>query len=181
MKHDDEIPTLFGPFPETTRFHHGNMESWRDRHPGRYDVVSCQFALHYTRNLDKVMKTISWNLRPGGLFVCTIPCEDRVRHHLHVQQNNPLMRISPLDAHSYHFWLVGTIDCAEYIIPKRSLIDCGRRNGLVLLYDRPFRQILMPPSLSNAEAEVADFYRGLVFERRHAHTTLRVNEQKVCV
>ncbi|GAX73081.1 hypothetical protein CEUSTIGMA_g534.t1 [Chlamydomonas eustigma] len=68
----------FEPFAEL-----GEKE-WSDGQ--MYDVVTCNFALHYffetERNLKIFLHNVALNLKPGGTFLGTIPCGKRVQHLL---------------------------------------------------------------------------------------------------
>lgn len=61
-----------------------HTEAWRDQLPSdlTFDVVSCQFALHYafgnSRSATSLLRNAAARLRPGGWFIFTIPDADRL-------------------------------------------------------------------------------------------------------
>jgi len=57
--------------------HKPDLKNWMDQHRIVYDLVSCQFSLHYSFESEErakgLMNNISCRLRPGGYFIATIP------------------------------------------------------------------------------------------------------------
>ena len=37
----------------------------------QFQLISCQFAIHYIDNLDNFCKYINLQLKSGGIFICT--------------------------------------------------------------------------------------------------------------
>lgn len=67
---------------------------------GNFDLVSCQFALHYAFQTEKraktMIKNISKNLKEGGVFFCTIPNETILKSKLYKSKisGNDLYKIN---------------------------------------------------------------------------------------
>jgi mRNA (guanine-N7-)-methyltransferase len=99
---------------------------------GTFDVVSCQFALHYSFETEararQGLQNISLALRDGGLFLGTLPHANWIVKKLRsidgLSFGNPLFSISfeqkddyPLFGHTYKFALMDAIDdCPEYLV-----------------------------------------------------------------
>lgn len=63
--------------------------------PGNFDMVSCQFAIHYffktEQDLKGFMANVRDNLRPGGLFITTFMDGASVEKHIRDKGNNGLV------------------------------------------------------------------------------------------
>ena len=104
-----------------------------------FDIVSCQFALHYSfENLEKAQRglnNISKSLKKGGKFFATIPNSNWIVKKLRSLPDNELefgnsfykIRFEtkkdwPLFGHCYWFALEDAIDdCPEYLIHLPTL------------------------------------------------------------
>jgi mRNA (guanine-N7-)-methyltransferase len=73
-----------------------------------YDIVSCQFALHYfskdDNTLDKILNLVSQKLKKGGLFIGTATNGDLINELLKIGNVNiPLLTLVKKDNNSYYF------------------------------------------------------------------------------
>ncbi len=68
-------------------------EIFADRGPSSFDIVSCQFALHYflksQQTIDNFLYNISINLKPGGYFIATTLDGEKVFKAL--EENNGII------------------------------------------------------------------------------------------
>ena len=120
--------------------------------PGlQYDVVSCQFALHYCfmtkERANCAMKTIARVLRPGGHLVCTVPDADVLCRRLLATPpptctfGNSIYRVTfdsrtefPPFGARYHFYLTEAVeDLPEYLVSLRHLCGLAQVRGLRLV------------------------------------------------
>ena len=121
--------------------------------PESIDVVSCQFALHYscrtTESLLLTLKGVSALLRVGGVFVGTIVNSEELQRRVDASRfefdnsglSSSLFQITfpekseqpmPL-GHRYHFHLDGLVDCDEFVVLFKDLCSVAGSVGLRLL------------------------------------------------
>lgn len=92
--------TRDGHSPLTCAFHQADVrEGWRGDRP--FDAVTCMFALHYFFESEAaahaIMRTISHNLRPGGVFLGIVPDGRAVMECIkHGPFDNGVMRVTAL-------------------------------------------------------------------------------------
>ena len=129
--------------------------------PGlQYDVVSCQFALHYCfmtkERANCAMKTIARVLRPGGHLVCTVPDADVLCGRLLATPppactfGNSIYRVTfdsrtafPPFGARYHFYLTEAVeDLPEYLVSRRHLCGLAECYGLRLVKTASFDEYL---------------------------------------
>lgn len=125
-----------------------------------FDVVSCQFAIHYMfatdSVLDKFIQNVKALLRPGGIFIGTCFDGDRLARELEAVQGGTLR--ANQGGHCpwtitkrYPGAFAGTTGCAidvfvetinrtatEYLVSPRLLIARLQAQGLRSLFMRPF-------------------------------------------
>ncbi|KAI8854924.1 guanine-N(7)-methyltransferase domain-containing protein [Chytridium lagenaria] len=122
-----------------------------------FDVVSCQFALHYCgideKACRKAMENISQFLRPGGVFIGTIPDAYRIMKRLTTSESgsfgNDIYSIvfenknhDGLYGHKYVFELADAIDsCPEYLLYFPTLVKMAKEYGLRLLFRKGFHEM----------------------------------------
>ena len=126
--------------------------------PGTYDIVSCQFTLHYFFKTDIILETIITNvsksLRSGGFFIGTTLIGDRVKK---LARNNPFpqqVQIEILNPKSYKMKILdlkqsgtyGTSDEApkdliEYFVDFDKFIKMCAVHGLKLKERVPFLEM----------------------------------------
>lgn len=78
-----------------------------------YDVVSCQFALHYfVKDLDTLLEMVSKKLRKGGVFIGTASNGNLIKKNiLEKDINIPFLSICKKDSESYDYEL--TSNCSK--------------------------------------------------------------------
>lgn len=115
---------------------------------GKFDLVSCQFALHYAFQTEKrartMLKNISKNLKEGGIFFCTIPNETILQSKLYKSRTsgNDLYKINftykylPSNYRTNPFGVeyVFSLDDAIYECPE-YLVNLDVLRILALEYD----------------------------------------------
>lgn len=129
--------------------------------PGlQYDVVSCQFALHYCfmtkERANCAMKTIARVLRPGGYLVCTVPDAEVLCRRLVATPppsctfGNNIYRVTfdsrtdfPAFGARYRFYLTEAVeDLPEYLVSQRHLCGLAECHGLRLVKTASFDEYL---------------------------------------
>ncbi|XP_014675833.1 PREDICTED: mRNA cap guanine-N7 methyltransferase-like [Priapulus caudatus] len=96
-----------------------------------FDLVSCQFSLHYTfesqSQAEVMVRNACESLRPGGFFIGTIPdgyeIVRRLREADDCSYGNSVYKITfndkedfPLFNCQYSFYLEGVVDCPEFLV-----------------------------------------------------------------
>ncbi|KAI9202760.1 putative mRNA cap guanine-N7 methyltransferase [Polychytrium aggregatum] len=130
----------------------------KDSDLGPFDLVSCQFSLHYSFETEKqarqAMRNVSSRLREGGHFIGTIPNAYRLVKKLFETPDgafgNSIYSVKfaqryeseksiPTFGAKYTFHLEDAIDsCPEYLIPMNVLELIAREYGLELVYNKEF-------------------------------------------
>jgi len=66
--------------------HKTDLKNWMDQQKIVFDLVSCQFALHYSFESEEkangLLKNVSCRLKPGGYFIGTIPNTEKLREKM---------------------------------------------------------------------------------------------------
>ncbi|KAF8610825.1 guanine-N(7)-methyltransferase [Ceratobasidium sp. AG-I] len=124
-----------------------------------FDVVSMQFCMHYAfESLEKVrmmLKNVSDYLRPGGIFLGTIPNSELLLSKLNqlpgdeLSFGNPVYRIrfdskeeQPLYGHRYWFFLRDAVeDVPEYVVRWEEFKALSLEYGLKAVYRSEFHEI----------------------------------------
>ncbi|KAJ3159971.1 mRNA cap guanine-N7 methyltransferase [Geranomyces michiganensis] len=122
-----------------------------------FDLVSCQFALHYSfETEDKArigLTNITKNLKPGGMFIGTIPDANwivkKLRNAEGLTFGNSVLTIKfeqkdtyPEFGHKYWFELKDAIDnCPEYLLRFPAFIRLAGEYGLELVYKEKFHDL----------------------------------------
>lgn len=134
-------------------------------HPDAFpvDIVSSQFCLHYAYKSEeqvyKALANISRALRPGGVFIGTIPNSDVINKHIRklepteLKFGNSVYSVEfaeppprdgvyhPPYGHKYTFFLEDAVgNVPEYVVPFESFRNLAESEefGLELLYKKPF-------------------------------------------
>jgi len=123
---------------------------------GKYDIVSCQFALHYfaqnESSLNNLLNTVSRKLKYGGLFIGTTTDGDLIENILkHGDVKIPLLTLIKKNNNSYifninseetsrqnYFELQG--ESLEYYVFKDQLTQLALKNNLKLIEFKPFSE-----------------------------------------
>ncbi|XP_041988724.1 mRNA cap guanine-N7 methyltransferase isoform X2 [Aricia agestis] len=125
-----------------------------------YDLVSCQFGLHYSfeslTQARRMLTNISECLKPNGYFIGTVPdayeIVTRCRKSSNNSFGNSIFNIKllfdpkdgyPLFGGKYDFNLEGVVNCPEFLVNFELLVKLASQYGLELVY----------------KARFADFYR----------------------
>lgn len=121
-----------------------------------YDIVSCQFCLHYfassEEHLQEFFSNIAQVLKPGGVFIGTVPNGDTVLRLLGDDDTftneqvciKKQFRIPSRCGDAVQFSMAGTLYFGEnmisheYLVYVDTLRDIALRNGLVLVEWTPF-------------------------------------------
>jgi mRNA (guanine-N7-)-methyltransferase len=118
-----------------------------------FDVVSCQFAFHYSfesfKQVDQMLQNASECLKPGGYFIGTTTdsCEivKRLKESSDLSFGNDIYSISfdnkdllPLFGGRYNFHLTEAVDCPEFLIYFPALVDIAKRHDLELVFKTRF-------------------------------------------
>ena len=125
-----------------------------------YDVVSCQFALHYfTRTedtLNQVLEVVSKKLKKGGLFIGTATDGDLIKNILdYGNVNIPLLTLVKQQNNNYLFYINTDMSgpssfnfrknyfeiqgvSSEFYLFKQTLIKLANKNDLELIQIKSF-------------------------------------------
>jgi len=126
-----------------------------------FDVVSMQFCMHYAfETVQKariMLENASRWLRPGGIFVGTIPNADQLLERLDalpkdaedLSFGNSVYKIrfdereqKPIFGHKYWFFLQDAVEnVPEYIVRWQNFVEMAREYGLYLKYKEEFHEV----------------------------------------
>lgn len=117
-----------------------------------FDIVSCQFGLHYSFEslvqARQMLKNISDCLRADGYFIGTIPDANKIVARARKSPSNsfgnriynikllfdPKASGYPLFGAKYDFNLEGVVDCPEFLVNFELLVKLASEFGLELVY-----------------------------------------------
>lgn len=140
-------------YPFSARFYCGNAFDfeWATRNLNWdvYDLVSCQFALHYAfqnkATIESAFRIIAWALGSnGGRFIATIPNAAVIEQHL---SYNPIWKtdqftIETLSSDAYYFTMADAVNrVPEYFVRPAALIEHASNFGLEVVSVRSFREV----------------------------------------
>lgn len=121
-----------------------------------FDIVSCQFGLHYSfeslPQACRMFSNISECLRPGGFFIGTIPDANEIVSRAKKSENNsfgnriyniklmfdPKEEGYPLFGAKYDFQLEGVVNCPEFLVNFDLCQKIAAQYGLELVYKGRF-------------------------------------------
>ncbi|KAL5107501.1 mRNA cap guanine-N7 methyltransferase [Taenia crassiceps] len=115
-----------------------------------YNIVSCQFALHYAfESIDKarnMLRNSSQALEEGGYFLVTVPNAYEILKRLNQSEDGrsfgnsvysitfdvpyTTQHLPPLFGARYHFQLEGVVDCPEHLVYPPLLIAMAEEVSL---------------------------------------------------
>lgn len=115
--------------------------------PVLFDIVSCQFAFHYSfeslPQVECMLRNASENLAIGGYFIGTMPnaydIVSRLRKAKSNSISNSVYSINydgdiedkiPLFGAKYQFLLDGVVDCPEFLVHMPTLERIAKKYGL---------------------------------------------------
>ncbi|KAL4712928.1 hypothetical protein ACJJTC_011998 [Scirpophaga incertulas] len=121
----------------------------------KFDVVSCQFGLHYSFEslvqARRMLTNISECLKPDGFFFGTIPNAyeiiSRAQKSKAYSFGNRIYSIKllfdpnqgyPLFGAKYDFHLEGVVDCPEFLVNFEVFVKLAAQYGLELVYKAKF-------------------------------------------
>ncbi|KAI8912673.1 guanine-N(7)-methyltransferase domain-containing protein [Gorgonomyces haynaldii] len=121
-----------------------------------FDLVSCQFALHYAFESEEraliALENVSRSLIRGGHFIGTIPNSNwlvkKLRSVEGLEFGNSIYKVVfdqkdsyPIFGHRYRFILEDAIDdCPEYLIHQPTLVRLAKKCSLELIHITPFHE-----------------------------------------
>ncbi|KAF9264872.1 guanine-N(7)-methyltransferase [Marasmius fiardii PR-910] len=126
-----------------------------------FDVVSMQFCMHYAFETEekarRMLDNVSRWLRPGGIFIGTIPNAEQLLEHLHevpsdsedLSFGNSIYRIRfderehhGVYGHKYWFFLKDAVeDVPEYLVLWDHFVQLASEYGLQPTYKEEFHQV----------------------------------------
>lgn len=147
---------------------HEVLSNARLKQPVRFpfDVVSMQFCMHYAfeneQKARQLLENVTTSLRPGGLFIGTIPSSDFIREKLKrfepgtKQFGNSIYSVTfqnqpPPDGfftetfgNTYNYFLRDAIDnVPEYVVPFEAFRGLALEFGLKLRFKKSFTELFM--------------------------------------
>lgn len=155
----------------------------------RYDLVNCQFALHYAfeceQHMHGAMRVIAWALKPaGGRFVGIVPNAEAITAHISADQRvwrTDHFTVEYRDEHSYYFTMVDAVNrVPEYFIRYEALVHLADLYGLRITQWAPLSEVYGQSQPRHARLHARmnmsdeqmrsctrdDFYRALVMEHQ---------------
>ena len=155
-----------------------------------FDVVSCQFAMHYMfqddLSLDRFVRNIDYLLRPGGVFIASCFDGDRIAHALENAADGTIEGVTSGGAvawqisRKYNGSFVGGTGAAidvfietinqtvrEYLVSSRTLEARLQQVGVRKVSATPFSSWFAdsPAPLSDLERRLSSFNTAFVFRR----------------
>ncbi|KAF5331166.1 hypothetical protein D9619_005979 [Psilocybe cf. subviscida] len=125
-----------------------------------FDVVSMQFCMHYAfETVQKarcMLENVSRYLRPGGVFIGTIPNAELLLENLdsipptseELSFGNSVYKITfesrerPMFGHKYWFFLQDAVEnVPEYVVHWDNFVQMAADYGLHLVYKEEFHQV----------------------------------------
>ncbi|OAX41308.1 guanine-N(7)-methyltransferase [Rhizopogon vinicolor AM-OR11-026] len=126
-----------------------------------FDVVSMQFCMHYAFETAQkarcMLKNVSEWLRPGGVFLGTVPNADQLLARLDelppdsedLSFGNSVYKIRfeertsrPLFGHRYYFYLQDAVEnVPEYIVDWDNFVQMAAQYGLHPVYKKEFHEV----------------------------------------
>ncbi|XP_023245629.1 mRNA cap guanine-N7 methyltransferase-like [Copidosoma floridanum] len=119
-----------------------------------FDLVSCQFALHYgfesRRQAKNLLKNASRNLRSGGYFIGTMPNESELLSRWYATKENKYGNNiydvefycdklnPPFYGAKYHFYLKDAVNCPEFLVNSAVLQQLALKYGLKFIVFKSF-------------------------------------------
>ena len=125
-----------------------------------FDVVSCQFALHYAfdprddfLSARRLLRNVARVLKRGGYFVCTFPVDYKIREF----RDNNICTIKRRE-NDYLFTLKGAVgDVPEYYISTTNLFGIASLYNLRVVYYEECNE-LNNVQMTRDENDVANLY-----------------------
>lgn len=124
----------------------------------QFDLVSCQFALHYCfeslPQAECMLQNISENLKKGGFFIGTTPDSNDIMSRLQASptgnsfgnsvfsvdfEEGSLGKTLPLFGAKYNFHLTEVVDCPEFLVHFPTLVKLAERYGLMMIGKQRFQ------------------------------------------
>ena len=182
----DEAKRRYTPLENDKNYNFFVAESVNDIPYKLYDIISCQFAIHYLFKTEKTfrtfLKSISNRLKLGGVFIGTCMNGDRVCRLLgennsyeneafHIKKEN---RYNNDYGDVIYVYLYGTLYFGEktvskeYLIYDTSFVDVCREYGLKLDFKTSFEEYYehMPNyKMNNAHKTCSFLYDAFCFTK----------------
>jgi len=123
----------------------------------KFDLVSCQFALHYCfeslPQAECMLRNISENLKKGGFFIGTTPDSNDIMARLQSSGSNTfgnsvfsvtfpaesVGKTPPLFGAQYSFHLTEVVDCPEFLVHFPTLVKLAEKFGLMMIGKQRFQ------------------------------------------
>lgn len=144
----------------------------------KYDIVSCQFTLHYffkdDEMLETTVKNISNSLKTGGIFMGTTLDGDKVRQVVNNNKYPEYVRATEVDKNSYKWKLLditdiyGKEDLLEYYVDFEKFIDICKKYKMKLISYTPFSELYKNykfKDLTDYELYVSKLYSTFEFKK----------------
>jgi len=133
---------------------------------GTYDIVSCQFTLHYFFETDDMLETVvnkvSAALKPDGYFIGTTMIGSKVKELVKNNKFKDKIQIHEVDADTYKMKLLDTAqiydrDLDEYYVNFDKFKKLCEARGLVLKESKPFSEKYKAYLSKNKKNPLKDF------------------------
>ncbi|KAG6515919.1 hypothetical protein ZIOFF_026365 [Zingiber officinale] len=150
-----------------------------------FDICSCQFALHYSWSTEvrarQALANVSALLRPGGIFIGTMPDANVIVKRLREDQLDvQYASLNFLLQHSYltKLCMQDAVDCPEWIVPFHVFKSLADEYGLDLVFAKNSHEFV---NEYLKKPEYAELMRrlGALGDGNHDQSTLSQDEWDV--
>jgi SAM-dependent methyltransferase len=177
------------------KLYKGNMcdplDRFDDVTPGSFDVISCQFAMHYAFENEKTatgfMENIALYLKPGGHFIATYPDGEKIlghwtegtiygNNHYDISFNGPKPDNDVRYGAKYHFRLTTCVNDDEFLIRESVLnsmflkqfdrVEIQSFDSFFQKMDNDAAIKMQYESLDADNREIVDLYKLCVFKKK---------------
>lgn len=150
---------------------------------GPYDVIVCNFAIHYFWESEVVannfVRNVSNALREGGRFVCTYFDEDLIRENLDMGwlriKGVPEKKSTRGPGTQIHVWIENCVDADEFLVNDDDLRARCERVNLCRTVSEPF---VPHHELCKLDSRLGALYRYSVYERKNKMKQIEENEER---
>jgi mRNA (guanine-N7-)-methyltransferase len=144
-----------------------------------HDLVSSQFVIHYSfesfEQADTFVRNVSESLKPGGYFIGTTTNSLEIVRRLRASDDysfgNDIYKIKfnnlcnknniPIFGAKFDFDLIDAVECPEYVLDFRVLVEIAKRHNLKLLFKKSFADFFAEHSSSYKYIELVKIMKAL--------------------
>jgi mRNA (guanine-N7-)-methyltransferase len=159
-----------------------------------FDVVSCQFAIHYfsdtPKHLNELFGFINTHIKPGGYFIGTTLSNKKLKQLMDGKKSfkNPYFSIEEYDGKSYSIHLNGTnyyesegAKTKEYVVDMDKVVEVAKLNDFIPISTKLFGDSTFEPNKQTKN--YSEFYNAYPIDKElltfsHLNTTFVFQKKK---